>query len=127
MNIVDILYIKAALREGGFGLALVLIPIPFLIGSRSKSRMSWFIVSAPGSIAAVLFLVACLASNWTSGGNFEPYWSTYQAILALAAILIVPAIFALKHRFIGFLHLGTLMGLAYLWFVGGMTLTHDWI
>ena len=127
MHSVDFLYVTAALREGALGLALVLIPLPFLLVSSSKSHMRRVIVSAPGLIAAVLFVMACLVSSWTSRGNFEPHWSIYQAILALSAVLIIPAIFSLERRSVGFLHLGTLLGLGYLWFVGGMTLSHDWI
>jgi hypothetical protein len=127
VHVVDIPYITAALREGSLGLALVLIPLPFLLVSGSKSHMSRLLASAPGLIAAVLFVVACLASSWTSRGNFEPHWSIYQAILGLSLALIIPAIFSLNRRAVGFLHLSTLTGLAYLWFVGGMTLSHDWI
>lgn len=120
-------YVIGALEQGLVGLLLVLAPVPFLFfASRHQAAGKVLVAVSPGLTIAALFIAACLASHWTTQSTFWTPWTVYQILLVLAALLVIPATLALRWKWLGTLHIATLVGAVYLWFIAGAALSRDW-
>lgn len=122
-------YVLGALEDGLGGLLLVLAPIPllFFLASRRHSRYEVLLSVCPGLVIAALFIWVCVVSHWTTGTTFDTTYEVYTILLVVALVLVVPATGALRRKWFGLLHVATGFGAAYLWFIGGMALAHDWL
>lgn len=113
-----------AFIQGMPGLALLALPIlvGFLNGAAGRRLMACL----PGIVGIVGFAAACAASPYTSKNSTLVQYS-FLALSCLALFAIAPAILALRNRWLGCFHLMTLVGLVFLYFVGGMAISHDWL
>ena len=128
LSCMEIANIIQALHFGLPGLALTLGPIPFLyMTNRRAPHGELFVFLGPGLLACSLFVLACVGSEWTVSNDSQSFATIYQILLAFCATLMFPAILLLRRRWVGLLHVATLAGIAWLWLVGVMTLSHDWI
>ncbi|HET6783212.1 MAG TPA: hypothetical protein VFH12_05195 [Pseudoxanthomonas sp.] len=124
----DITYITQALYFGIPGLALAIGPAPFLYMANRHAQPRQLLISlSPGLLACGLFVLVCVISKWTVPDGSQPCTAIYQMLLAFCAALIIPAVVLLRRRWVGILHVATLAGIACLWLIGVMTLSHDWV
>jgi len=125
---VDTTYVIQAICFGLPGLGLSLGPLPFLyLANRNAAPRHLFISTSPGLIASGLFVLACLISPWTVLAACQPCTAIYQVLLALCSLSIIPAVAVLHRRWVGIVHLATVIGIACLWLVGVMALTDNWM
>ena len=124
MTAVDTLYASEAVIQGMPGVGCLLLPVPFLAYFSTAGRR--LLACAPALVALAAFLIACIASGWTSHAPDIAHY-VYVAAMALAAVGIFPSLHALRNKWVALLHLSTFAGVAFLWFVGSMALAHDWI
>jgi hypothetical protein len=113
-----------AFIQGVPGIALIALPLVIGVLGTPPGRRVW--AFAPGLIAITTFTIACAVSPHTSSNSTLAGY-IFTASMGLALISIIPALLALRNRWLGFFHLLTAAGLLFLFFVGAMALSHDWI
>jgi hypothetical protein len=103
-----------------------LLSIPLLVGFLGAKTNRRLIACAPGIMSITAFALACAVSQFTAyGASLVGY--VYMAVMLIALAFVVPAILALHNRALGFFHLLTLSGQVFLFFVGAMAISHDWL
>jgi hypothetical protein len=122
---VDSIYASEAIIAGLPGVAASLMPLfPLAHFARANRRL---LACAPGIVSSVVFLFACVASGWTTHGAPTAIVYGYTILMVLAVALIAPSTLSLRNKWIGLVHLVTIPGMLFCWFVGGMAITHDWL
>ncbi|MEW8659541.1 MAG: hypothetical protein AB2603_14580 [Candidatus Thiodiazotropha endolucinida] len=121
-------YTLFVLKQGVFGLISALIPaISYWLSNPNATRLSRVKLILPSLIIVSSFVFTALISTHTTIEGYEPYWWVFQATLLLAVISIMYSVMWHDgNNAIHITHLFTLFSVVYLWFVGGMALSHDW-
>jgi hypothetical protein len=114
---------------GQAGLVL-LVPAAVSLGYYFSSRTHYhrLLWSGHGVILLLAFAYAIAISPWSANGNWTfavwPYW-------VLLGLFVVSVIYSLiwfqGHRAVHLLQLVLLPSAVWIWFIGTMTITHDWI
>jgi hypothetical protein len=118
-------YAAMAVQQGASGLVAIVLPIPFLALSSLQGRK--IAACSPGIAAVGLFFITCIVSGLITLDSPE-YLNYFPSVgLLIAAILFVPSVLALRRRWVGLLHMLTLAGALFVWFVGSMAVAHDWL
>ena len=121
----DTSYVFLSAEQAAPGLILVALPIAFLAYGAKPSRR--LLACLPGLASLGVFLVACVLGGMNSHGVPDALEYAHFAAVVISALLVAPAIAALRNRWLGLLHVSTLAGTAYLFFVGAMAISHDWL
>ena len=91
----------------------------------TAQRLSW---AAHGVLLLIAFAYAVAASPWSDQGHWSaliwPYWSL---IVVFAISSIYSLIWFQGHRAVHLLQLLQVPSALFIWFIGTMTITHDWI
>ena len=118
-------YAVMAIQQGSPGLIAIIVPLPLLLIASLHGRK--LVSCLPGLVAILGFLVNCVVSGFTSqeSSKYLDYLPTLWFLITAA--LIIPSVVALRRRWVGLLHLMTLAGALFLWFVSSMAIAHDWI
>ncbi|MEW8012329.1 MAG: hypothetical protein AB2794_14590 [Candidatus Thiodiazotropha endolucinida] len=121
-------YTLFVLKQGVFGLISALIPaISYWLSNPNATRLSRVKLILPSLIIVSSFVFTAFISTHTTIESYEPYWWAFQATLLLAVISIMYSVMWHDgNNAIHITHLFTLFSVVYLWFVGGMALSHDW-
>lgn len=121
-------YTLFVIKQGIIGLISALIPaISYWLSNPNATRLDRVKLILPSSIIISSFIIAAFISTYTTIESYELYWWAYQATLLLAVISIIYSVMWHDgNNAIHIIHLFTLFSVAYLWFVGGMALSHDW-
>jgi hypothetical protein len=103
-----------------------LLALPILIGFLAAPVGRRWIACLPGTCGIVFFAIACTASLYTTGKSDVPGY-LFMAAMGGAALLVVPSILVLRNKWLGAFHLLTISGLLFIFFVGAMAISHDWL
>jgi hypothetical protein len=113
----------SALDELILGACLLLIPASLLaLGAREGRRL---LAAAPGVLSFILFSLAFAHLHLASGAASEPIPSVYFIGLAVALLLLVPSVLSLRNRWLGLVHIATVAGILWSFFIGAMLLARD--
>jgi len=86
------------------------------------------LISAHGLIFIFASLFAVLVSAMTSRESFETEWYIFQGILIIGIASILYAFIQFKgSRLVHLSQIINVFAVFFIWFVGGMTISHDWI
>jgi hypothetical protein len=104
------------------------VSLCYYLSSRTyvvRQRLIW---SAHGVLLLLAFAYAVAISPWSANGNWAlliwPYW----VLLGLFVLSVVYSLIFFKgHRAIHLLQLLQLPSALWIWFIGTMTITHDWL
>jgi hypothetical protein len=103
-----------------------LLVLPLLIGFFAAPANRRWISCSPGVLGIASFALACAISPYTThDSDFAVY--LFMGAVCTAALLITPSVIVLRNKWLGAFHLLSLSGLLFLFFVGGMAITHDWL
>ena len=123
------LYQSQALGQiAGFYIVPLAVSALYFFKSKGASKLQRALVSAHGLIFILASLFAILVSPYTLRENFETEWYIFQAILVFGLASIIYAF--VKFNGPKLIHLSQILNLLavfFIWFVGGMTISHDWI
>ena len=112
-----------ALEEGIPGLVAIVLCIPVFAFCAASDRKLWAV-----SPLLVSLLVFGVASFLAGIPNIEtsPIAGYFPLAGFLVAVgLVAPSVLALRWRWIGILHLITIVAVVYLWFVASLSISHD--
>ncbi|MFC7301089.1 hypothetical protein [Cognatiluteimonas weifangensis] len=113
----------SGLEEFALGLALLLLPVPFLLfGAHQGHKL---LAGSPGLFAAVVYVTAFLASFWTRPPASDAIQWLHTLASAVPLLLLVPSVLALRSKWLSVVHLLTLAGVIWSWFIGAMFIAHD--
>ncbi|MBT3061309.1 MAG: hypothetical protein AB2728_18220 [Candidatus Thiodiazotropha sp.] len=117
------------LKQGIVGIVLAFIPaIACWVANKNEVFIYKIKLIIPSILLLMCFIVMALVSQYTTRQNYEPFWWTYQIAIFIAFLSIMYSVSLHNGRGIIVLtHLLTILSAAYLWFIGGMALSHDWI
>ncbi|GAB2668809.1 hypothetical protein GCM10027193_23610 [Arenimonas aestuarii] len=118
-------YVSFTIGQGAFGLALLLLPIPFLSHVAIQQRR--IAACSPGLAGAVSFLALSLISGTASNQGSDVLGYLPMAGLLLVVALIPLSVRALRNRWVGLLHLFTASGALLAMFLSAMAISHDWL
>jgi len=111
--------------------AIIIAVIPALLFwylNLKSSLLNRVLIISPTIIIIVSFIIAAITSSYTTYENHKIAWSAYQGALLIAIISIAVSIKLHKgSKFNHFAHLLTIIAASYLWLIGGMALSHDWL
>jgi len=122
-------YTTLVLEQGMLGVISAIIPaIAYWFTNLNISPSKRVKLISPFLVIVTSFVIVAIISSYTTLANYEPYWWTYQLTLLVA---VTAVIFSVKlhngNKFIHISHVFTLFSASYLWLVGGMALSHDWL
>ena len=114
-------YVGFGLEQGVPGLMTVASTLLVLVLAAQNGRR--VVACAPGFMAIAVFIVGCVLAGL---GPAHDAW----AYVLLTAFAVVPFLFkssvlALRQPLVGVVHIATLVGTVYLWFVGTLVLVRD--
>ena len=108
------------------------VRIPLLYAAGISAFYYYFtknlLSSAHGALIIIAFLYSAIFSGFTEYGAASYwYWPLFGFLLfALSSLIYSIREFSNK-RWVHLLHLGTLASAAFILFVGGMAISHDWL
>jgi hypothetical protein len=113
-------------------LLLLLVPaaasLCYFLSSRTYFMWQRLLWSAHGFILLLAFAYAVAISPWTAHGNWRGLVWPYWGLSGLFVISVVYSLIAFQgHRAIHLLQLLQLPSALLIWFIGGMTISHEWI
>jgi hypothetical protein len=111
------------LEELALGACLLLLPSPLLAWGAKEDRR--LVAAAPGVLGFTLFTLAFAHLHLAAGEASDLAQSAYGIGAVAAALLLVPSALSLRNRWLGVLHLATLAGVLWSWFIGAMLLARD--
>ena len=103
--------------------ALLLAPVPFLLLGARQNRKFW--AAAPGLLSFALFLAAFANAHWTTWIPSSAVQSAHTLAALIFLAMLIPAIFCLRNRWLALLHVSTLLGITWSWFIGVMMVARD--
>lgn len=107
---------------------LLAIAVIYFVFNRNQSLWYRIFASSPSLIAIASVLYAVIASKYTSLSSFAPHTTIFSNILVIACIFGFVAVLYFKgNKSIHLLLLPFLLCIAYIWYVGGMAITHVWV
>lgn len=107
---------------------LLVIAVIYFIFNRNQSLWYRTLASSHSLVAIVGILYAVIVSKYTSPSSFAPHTTIFSNILVIACILGFVAVLYFKgNKSIHLLLLPFLLCIAYIWYVGGMAITHVWV
>ncbi|WP_457098131.1 hypothetical protein [Lysobacter sp. P5_B9] len=113
----------SGLEELALGLALLLSPVPLLLfGARQGRKLA---ASSPGLFGAGIYITAFLASPWTRPPVSDSVQWLHTLASAIPLLLLVPSVLALRSKWLSVVHLVTLAGVLWSWFIGALFIVHD--
>ena len=121
-------YQLSVLVDGALAaLYLILVSVVYFVRSSNTSRGSKLLAASPGAYFAAVFLISVLTSEVESSSRELVGW--IHGFLNLGGLpLLIAAVRAYEGpRSSHVLLLGVLVAAAYLWFLGGMAIAHDWL
>jgi len=102
--------------------------ITYFVLSKNDSIKIKLLISSHGFLLVFASLFAVFISSTTTIESFKLEYYTFIALLILAAISIFYALKNYKGKNITHLfQLFNLLSVFVFWFVGGMTISHDWL
>lgn len=111
------------LEELALGAALLLLPVPVLaLGAREGRKL---LAAAPGVVSFALFVLAFAQLHLARREASDLLQSAYGIGAVVAATLLLPSVLNLRSRWLGLVHLVTLAGVLWSWFIGAMLLARD--
>ena len=121
-------------QSNALGQIAVYYILPFAVSalyfykSKDTNMTQRILISAHGLIFIFASLFAVVVSTNTSRDNFETEWYIFQGILMLGITSVLFALIKLKGNKV--VHLSQALNslsVFFIWFVGGMTISHDWL
>ena len=113
----------SGLEELALGLVLLILPVPFLLlGARQGRKL---VAGSPGLFGAVVYITAFLASFWTKPPVSDSIQWLHTLASAIPLLLLAPSVLALRSKWLSVMHLATLAGVLWSWFIGAMFIAHD--
>ena len=107
------------------GWILVLLPtLILLVMSRSLPRLHRLLLCSPTILVSAAFIVVCFVFRSTTHESYLIPWRIYQATLAVAALLVIPAHLVLE-RGERYIYIPILAGLVFFYVYGFMLLAHE--
>jgi hypothetical protein len=103
-------YLAFLAEECWPGLLALAVTIPILILGGSPNRK--LLAGAPGIIALLAFVLSSYIASLSTTDAVVPL-----AGLVLTALFVIPSVPALRHRWLGLLHILTLLAASYLWLI----------
>lgn len=112
-------------EQGLLGIALLSSAlIPLLLAALPGRRV---VACSPCLFALVTFAISC----FVAGLPGVEHWSLVDYLpllfLLLTVALFVPSTLALSRRWLGAVHVLSLLGALLSWFVASMAIAHDWL
>jgi len=104
------------------------ISVFYYIKSKDNKFHERIMISAHGCIIIFASLYSVIASAETTTNNFKLQFYIFDAILVVAVLSIIYAYKTYKGS--GSIHLSQIVNILIIpifWFIGGMTLSHDWL
>jgi len=84
--------------------------------------------SLHGLFIIAAFVYSVIISGFTERGAHQAYYWPLDILLMLALVSAIHSVRELAgKRWIHFVHIGTFVSAAFIWFVGGMAISHDWL
>ena len=117
------------IREGMPGIIAAILPAAILFAANRRASLRGRLLPVLPNIAVILaFAVAAYVSLYTTYESSSIPTIAYSLLLLFSLSLIFMTAHSFQASRIWYvLHILTLLGTAYLWFIGGMAITHDWI
>lgn len=107
---------------------LLAIAVIYFVFNRNQSPWGRILASSHSLIAIVGILYAIIVSKYTSPSSFAPHTAIFSNILVIACIFGFVAVLYFKgNKRMHLLLLPFLLCIAYVWHVGGMAITHNWM
>ena len=123
------LYQSQALGQiAGFYVIPFLVSALYFYKSKGIKMTQRILLSTHGLVFIFASLFAVAVSTNTSRENFEIEWYIFQGILILGIASVFYAIIKFKgSKLVHLSQVPNLFAAVFIWFVGGMTISHDWI
>ena len=100
----------------------------YFFKSKDANMTQRILISAHGLIFIFASLFAVFVSATTSIESFETEGSIFQGILLIGIASIIYAFIQFKgSRLVHLTQIINVFAAIFIWFVGGMTISHDWI
>jgi hypothetical protein len=117
------------IREGLPGIIAVTIPaVVLFVANRGASLRSRLLPAMPNVVVILAFLAASYGSLYTAyGASSVPAVTFILLLLFSLSLVFVTARSFHASRVWYVLHIVTLLGTAYLYLIGVMAISHDWI
>ncbi len=113
----------SALEELALGAFLLLAPAAVLAFCARHGRR--LLAAAPGLLSFSLFCFAFAHLHLASASASESIQWAYCIGLVVAVLLIPSSVLSLRNRWLGLVHLATVAGILWSFFVGAMLLARD--
>ena len=111
-------YLIFLAKEGWLSLLLLAATTPALISAGLPNRK--LIAGAPGIVAILVFVLSCYIASLSNTDASIPF-----AGFLLTALLVIPSVLALRHRWLGLLHIITLLAALYLGVISSLAISGD--
>ena len=108
--------------------AWMVVPVMLLVSSIYWRASRSFMQSAHGGLVACAFLYAVVASAYTSVGAAMYWYVPLTCLLAAALTSAIYSAFKMRARpALHLAHISTALSGVYVYLIGGMAISHDWL